>query len=163
MLVIQWNHCLLQNRIRHEQWIKWIILYSYKYSLYHRYFLVVEEWIDTLKYRNRCLKWNHLIPADGVSEKVYFLYRRENEPELITEHLPFLLQEWCQIKLGSSGVFSPCFTRWHWKPAQPHGPDSVSDTHRSEQSAAATDFVREEWTGGRVKVNMFRAQNSKSF
>lgn len=33
MLVIQWNCCLLQNRIWHVQWIKGIIHYSYKYSL----------------------------------------------------------------------------------------------------------------------------------
>lgn len=94
-----------------------------------------------MKYSNTGLKRKQLISPDGVSEKVYFLYRRENEPELVIEHLPFLLREWCQIRLGPSRVFARSFTTQDWEPAQQQGADAVSDKHCIEQSVIATDFI----------------------
>lgn len=87
--------------------------------------------------------------------KGIFLYRRENEPELVTEHIPFLLWDGAR---SDWGPLVHLFILLHQGRVL-----MVCQTRCTEQSVMAADFIGGEWIADRGKANRFRAQSNKSF
>lgn len=86
-----------------------------------------------------------------------FLYRSENESELVTDHIPFLLWDGARSDWGPLVYCSFLYTLAQGRVLM------VCQTRHTEQSVMAADFMGVECIRGRVKTNRFRAQNSTSF